>query len=424
LTIHGQSTLFTTIRQLEFTVLRITQQLDELINAVQHATSGKLPMTIDPVTLNSILKNISLRLQDGYELVAGTKFENIHLHYDCIRTAIIGDPYHIKIILSVPLKTVNRHFMLYKILALPTRISNSMFIQNLPDFLYFGIDHIQRNYILLTDVEFSYCTRCSFTICPANKAIYSTQMITCGTSLFFQKTNSLQSCSRRLLLHHKTPLLQRYDTALIYHFPENQQVVLRCWENGTWISTAKKLEGNGLIYNSSKCLLTADASQALPQMMGNTETTLDATKLYVPDRTTIVTNHELRTLEDAIPSEIAQLDDVRSHLVTPRRDMELDSFLRTSRNTYHREQNSARYFTTIVILCSMIFLIFVGYLLRSYWHTLILHCFVRRRTPIQSTSAPCPGEHDSNMHSDATACDSSDPERTVTFSTYSLRPDA
>jgi hypothetical protein len=38
LTIHGQSTLFTTIRELECTILRITQQLDELMNAVQRAT--------------------------------------------------------------------------------------------------------------------------------------------------------------------------------------------------------------------------------------------------------------------------------------------------------------------------------------------------------------------------------------------------
>jgi hypothetical protein len=215
LTIHGQSTLLTTIRELEFTILRITQ-LDELINAVQHATSGKLPMTLfNPVTLHSILKNISLRLPDGYELVAGTKLENIHLYYDCIRTAIIGDPHHIKIILSVPLKTVNRHFLLYKILALPARISNSTFIQYLPDFLYFGINHIHRNSILFTEVEFSYCTHGSIAVCPANKAIYSTRMITCETSLFFQKTDSLELRRRRLLLHHTTPLLQRYDTALI-----------------------------------------------------------------------------------------------------------------------------------------------------------------------------------------------------------------
>jgi len=46
LTIHGQSTLFTTIRQLEFTFLRFTQQIDELINAVQHIITRKLPLSL------------------------------------------------------------------------------------------------------------------------------------------------------------------------------------------------------------------------------------------------------------------------------------------------------------------------------------------------------------------------------------------
>ena len=54
LTIHGQNTLFMTIRKLEFSILRLTQQLDELINAVQYATTGKLPMTLQ--TLEQALK--------------------------------------------------------------------------------------------------------------------------------------------------------------------------------------------------------------------------------------------------------------------------------------------------------------------------------------------------------------------------------
>jgi len=71
LTIHGQSTLFTTIRQLEFTLLHPTQQIDELVNAVQHLIAGKLPMSlVRPFTLLNILKNISLHLPEGYELIA------------------------------------------------------------------------------------------------------------------------------------------------------------------------------------------------------------------------------------------------------------------------------------------------------------------------------------------------------------------
>jgi hypothetical protein len=44
LTIHGQNELNTTIREMEFSILRLTQQLDELINATQFMGMGKLPV--------------------------------------------------------------------------------------------------------------------------------------------------------------------------------------------------------------------------------------------------------------------------------------------------------------------------------------------------------------------------------------------
>ena len=43
LTIRGQSTLFTTIRQLEFAIL---QQFDELTNAVQNVILGKVTISL------------------------------------------------------------------------------------------------------------------------------------------------------------------------------------------------------------------------------------------------------------------------------------------------------------------------------------------------------------------------------------------
>ena len=230
LTIHGQSTLFTTIRQLEFAILQLTQQFDELTNAVQHVTLGKVPISlINSFTLHGILKNISLRLPDSCEIIMGTKLENIHLYYDIIKTAIIGDSHHIKIILDVPLKTANRQFLLYKILALPIQVSNGTFVQYIPEFSYFGVDHIQRSYILFTEVEISRCTQNSITICPADTAVYSTQVITCAFSLYLQKQDSLKLCCRKLLLHHSTPLRQRHDSTWIYLLPEDQHIILRCW---------------------------------------------------------------------------------------------------------------------------------------------------------------------------------------------------
>jgi hypothetical protein len=74
------------VRQLEFALLQLEKQIDQLLAAVQYTLIGKLPVTlISPSTLQSILRNISLHLSENYELVAGTQWENIHLYYGLIK---------------------------------------------------------------------------------------------------------------------------------------------------------------------------------------------------------------------------------------------------------------------------------------------------------------------------------------------------
>jgi hypothetical protein len=90
LTVHGKRTSFATIRQLQFPILRLTQQFNELTSAAQHVIAGKLTMSsINHFTLHNILKNISLYLMECYELITETKLRNIDLYYGVIQTGII-----------------------------------------------------------------------------------------------------------------------------------------------------------------------------------------------------------------------------------------------------------------------------------------------------------------------------------------------
>ena len=253
-TIHNQSELYMVIWQLEFAVLQLTQQLSELMGAIQCILLGKLPVNLlNPPTLHNILRNVSLHLPEGYGLVAGTRAENVHLYYELLKVAVIGDEHCIKLILNVPLKTASRYFVLHKINSLPARISDDKFAQYSLDFLCFSLDNIQRKYILFTEADLSHCTTSSITVCPANKAIYSTHIVTCESSLFFQTADDHSLCQRKLLLHYRTPTLQRHGSVRAYHFPEQQHVTLRCWKSGAWTSRTAVLSGSGVLYNASGC---------------------------------------------------------------------------------------------------------------------------------------------------------------------------
>jgi hypothetical protein len=108
---------------------------------------------LTPARLHNILRNVSLHLPEGYELLVGTRAEKVHLYYELVDAALIGDANCIKLILNVPLKPANRYFTLYKVTALPTRISDNNFAQFVPDFMYISLDKTQRNYISLTEAD-------------------------------------------------------------------------------------------------------------------------------------------------------------------------------------------------------------------------------------------------------------------------------
>ena len=60
ITFYDQSNIFLVIRQLEFALLRLIQQLNELFEVVQCMIQGKLPVKlINPTALHNILRNVS-----------------------------------------------------------------------------------------------------------------------------------------------------------------------------------------------------------------------------------------------------------------------------------------------------------------------------------------------------------------------------
>jgi len=212
-TLFDQSVLHTAIRQLEFALLLMIQQINELLGTIQSVLQGKLPINfINSATLQSILRNVSLHLPEGYELIAGTRMDNIHLYYELVTVTMVGNAHGLKLIMTIPLKTANQHFALYKIIVLPSRTFGNNFARYQIEFSYFGIDDSQRDYILFTETHRSRCTINSITLCPADVPIYSQQVVTCESSLFFQASTSNQLCRRNLLFGYRTPTMQPHGT--------------------------------------------------------------------------------------------------------------------------------------------------------------------------------------------------------------------
>jgi len=106
LTVQGQCPIYS--GKTEFSLLQLSLQLDDLFDAVQCAIHGKLPIKlVKPTALQNILRNVTVHLPEGYELMVGTRTENVHIYYELAKVSLVANAHSIKLIVSVPLKTTN-----------------------------------------------------------------------------------------------------------------------------------------------------------------------------------------------------------------------------------------------------------------------------------------------------------------------------
>ena len=252
---------------------------------MQHILLGKLPITIvNPKILHNILRNISLCLPENYELAAGTRFENIYSYYELIKVAVVGSLHNVKLIMYVPIKTANQHFTVYRIIGLPNRIGKDKFVLYQIDFPYFAIGSSQRDYALLTDTELQRCTTSTVTVCPVSTAFYDIQTATCPLSLYFQTAAEPKPCRKTILLNHDIPVLRRYDTVWIFHFPQPTQVNIRCPRSGKeWETRTEVLHDAGIIHDATSCFITSNKIRTLPELHRVMHTRLDNPSIYMPD---------------------------------------------------------------------------------------------------------------------------------------------
>jgi hypothetical protein len=96
---------------------------------MEYVMLDKVPINlVNPNKLNEILRNVSLKLPANVELFAGIRFNNIFLYYEMIETVVLADSHSFKLVLSVPLKSMNRNFVLYKMFAFPLKVMSNRYV--------------------------------------------------------------------------------------------------------------------------------------------------------------------------------------------------------------------------------------------------------------------------------------------------------
>jgi hypothetical protein len=145
------------------------------------------------------------------------------MYYEMIQAAMLADLHSYKLLMIVPLKTMNVQFTLCRMAVLPVRLFNNYFIQFEVEKDYFGIEVLQRHYLTLTEVDLVKCRGRDFYICPADHTIYSTKINSCALSLF-QSTSPQETCGCRVTSRLPRPRFDRFGSTVLYYLPERQRV--------------------------------------------------------------------------------------------------------------------------------------------------------------------------------------------------------
>jgi hypothetical protein len=382
--------MYMAVRQLEFALLLLLQQLDNISAAIQCVVLGKLPkQLVEPTTLQIILRNVTLNLPEGYELIFGTKTENIHLYYQIAKVSMIANAHYIKLIINVPLTTPAHHFVLYKIFTLPEKVSVDKFIQYAIDFPYLGLQTGQRAYTLLSKKDYSHCNNGEVTVCPAHTAVYSTRQLTCEFSLFFQTEPHHQQCERKLLLHYQLPTMQRHGTFWIYHFAVPQQVTLHCPEFKDSTPRTELLSGAGLLYDATKCQISTNDVHVFSELLRTTRTEFHAPQIYVPKQLPIMADHEIQQLEEIAPAVLRELDNISSHATTIRRTLDMDSLISMHYIT-QSQKTQLRWYSIFVASISALAILGLIYLCSAPYVHFLLCITAKPKDPVRTTSATNP----------------------------------
>jgi hypothetical protein len=321
--------------------------------------------------------------------------------------------------MSLPIKTVNQQFTLYKLVIMPSRILKDKFMEYNTEFSHFKLSFSQRDYILIKEEHLQQCVRGSLTICPGNVALHDVNTLTCEASLFFQSMKGKSQCRRNLLLNYQTPSLQRHGSTWIYYFPKEESVTIRCPKGTSWIMHTQQLRDGGIIHGATTCTITTHNLRTLPEVCRIDYTFLDNPGVYVPDLAPILATHETPKIKEMIPADTRELDHIKTLMSTPHKSLDVDTMFQVHKLTVPQPRQQCWLVISVISVCVLTMVLAIGCMLRSRLYYLF-HCNTARlkkdSNPVRRDATQQTFEIDQRPNTAQ-----SEQQENVGFTTYSLQ---
>lgn len=208
----------------------------------------------------------------------------------------------LRIYIEIPIKDVNRHFVIYKPYSLPyLEPSVNKFISfDIPN-AYLAVSGKNQIYTVMTEKDLQTCQEGYYTFCPAKLPFYSRNFKNCLVSLYTGNAENIKKlCTKVVESGEFDPIWISvpYSMAWIYSLSQETKVERHCKvERGVETSPAQAdeelwLNGTGILYNAPGCSLIGADFRILSSIKGQTLFHLYQHRhIDIPDLRPLV-NHE------------------------------------------------------------------------------------------------------------------------------------
>jgi hypothetical protein len=361
------------IRELEFALIQAEIHIDELMTALQALMIGKVPVNlITPRMLHYIIKNVSLSVPDGYDLVAGSEYGQLTWYYELIQVNMISSSRGFFVILSIPLKDDHRRFEVYEMHSFFSKLINQTYVRYDLTHDYFAINVPQRTHFAMTEAELLRCKGHGIKVCRANRPIYSMEEKTCPLSLYLQLDDVRTACSRRVTTAAPAVTFIRHGSSLVYHLLTPQPVFFRCRKQRKWDTESILLHGPGILRNTEQCLVTTNGMQLYPVLSGETTFTGQVPALYTPILPPVIEPSESLHIREL--TSTTGMADLESAIKSHHLDTDVDTLLLMQPSTRTQAQYLLWYVPMLTSAGTVLVLYGMHLISRLYWRKVMRLC--------------------------------------------------
>jgi hypothetical protein len=389
--ITKQQEVNTAVRKLEFFVTQLQIQVDELVSAFQVLQMGRLPLNlITFAQLEAILRNVTLTLPPGSELIMGSHHHHIPWYIANVKATMLADYHSFMLMLSLPLSVSDRKFEVFRTHSFPMQITNGTYLRYHFNDGYLATNGFHHTYFTLTELEFSQCQGDTIKVCSANKPVRNrnNDQIACEMQLYLRVDASSGSCKRFVTVETPFPEMQRHGTAILYYMPNPTQAFLRCRNGPDWNTSSLVLQGAGILENVLSCHVTAGNLHLYARLSGESKVQTQTLEIIIPSHRMLAAPEELEALRNFSSDQVTYK--MLSTLTAYKMEPSVENLL-TLHSAMTTPTNSFDWMHHLIISATVSVISIIIYHCSSALLRKLRHCTSRRKSAESrpnTTSAP------------------------------------